>query len=516
MLFNSAEFIFLFLPIALIGAHLLQAFGRRAVLVWLTAASLFFYGFWDPRFLPLLIVLMLCNYYLGSLLGGRHSKSILALGITGNLLVLGYFKYAGFIGGNIKFISGFDLGMGNVILPLGISFFTFQKIAYLIDRHRGLTTQHSILEYSLFVAFFPQLIAGPIVHQNEMLPQLVRRTRALGTPHEIATGVSFFILGLFKKVIIADGVANYASPIFNTAASGGPLSLVEAWSGVLAYSLQIYFDFSGYTDMAIGLGLMFGVYLPLNFNSPYKAENIIEFWRRWHMTLSRFLRDYLYIPLGGGRTGPFRRYFNLMLVMALGGLWHGASWTFVLWGTLHGLLLIINHGWRAVGPVADIEDVKLGAAGRALSVGLTFFTVAVAWVFFRASDWQSAVRVLSSMTGTSGAFLPDSYAVALGPLAGVLRGWGWQFVSPDQMPNFSGVTEILWLSLLLGIIWFAPNSQQVLGYLPPGAIGHAQLGPAAIEGARPLDRRMAVALGVMAAIAVFSLAKPSEFLYFQF
>ena len=344
MLFSSFIFILLFLPATLLGWHIAsRVAGGRFVLGVLVVASLFFYGWWNPAYLALLLVSITGNYVLGLMLHqDQQSRIHLAAGITFNLGLLGYFKYAEFFS-----IGGTEYGswrLEDVALPLAISFFTFQQIAYLVDVYRGESAERDPLRYVLFVSFFPQLIAGPIVHHKEMLPQFLGMGRTGVTSRNLAIGGSIFLLGLGKKVLIADSLGGFADPMFNAVTAGVDPTLFEAWGVTLAYTFQIYFDFSGYSDMAIGLGAMFGLRLPINFNSPYKATSIIDFWRRWHMTLSRFLRDYLYIPLGGSRRNVPGRYVNLMIVMLLGGLWHGAGWTFILWGGVHGIYLVINHG----------------------------------------------------------------------------------------------------------------------------------------------------------------------------
>jgi len=350
MLFNSYQFIFLFLPITLLGFHLLGKEGyNRTAIAWLVGASLFFYGWWNPAYLALILFSIVFNYGVGVSLGyapnSPKKKSVLFLGVASNLGLLGYYKYANFFIENINVITGAEIVLDQIILPLAISFFTFQQIAYLVDVYRDKVKEHNFLHYCLFVTFFPQLIAGPIVHHKEMLPQFAQAiTYRLRAKH-LAVGFTIFVIGLFKKVVLADGIAVYATPVFEIAEFNVALTFFEAWGGALAYSFQLYFDFSGYSDMAIGIARMFGIRLPLNFNSPYKAISIIDFWRRWHLTLSRFFRDYVYIPLGGQRKGEIRRLVNLAITMLLGGLWHGAGWTFVFWGGLHGLFLVINHIW---------------------------------------------------------------------------------------------------------------------------------------------------------------------------
>jgi len=408
MLFNSLQFVFGFLPITLAVYYLLRRFcGARAALAWLTAASLFFYGWWNPLYLLLLVGSIWFNYVVGlSLSRSGSPRLVLALGVGANLGLLGYFKYVGFFAITARPIFGVISIAEGILLPLAISFFTFQQIAYLVDAYRGGGGERSFLRYCLFVSFFPQLIAGPIVHHREMLPQLIHSRLSNLSARNLAVGGTIFILGLGKKVVLADTLAGSADAVFDSAAGGVTLTILEAWSGALAYTFQIYFDFSGYSDMAIGLAYMFGFRLPLNFDSPYKAGSIIDFWRRWHMTLSRFLRNYLYIPLGGNRKGERRRYVNLMVTMVLGGLWHGAGRTFVAWGGLHGLFLVINHVWIELrGRHPNIPDLP-----PFVSHGLTLFAVVIAWVFFRAVNFGVALDVLAAMAGFNGTSLPEGWA----------------------------------------------------------------------------------------------------------
>ena len=353
MLFNSYEFIFAFLPITFFIYFFLLSkrlvVGAKGFLVF---ASLFFYSWWNIIYLPLILSSMLFNYVIGNSLNGNKEniklskKSLLIIGVIANLSLLGYFKYADFFISNINYISESNIELLNLALPLAISFFTFQQIAYLVDSYRQETSEYDFLNYALFVTFFPQLIAGPIVHHKEMMPQFASKWNLVKSYKNIALGIFIFSIGLFKKVVIADTFAVWATNGFDKAET---LHLIEAWATSLSYTFQLYFDFSGYTDMAIGAALLFNIKLPINFNSPYKAKDIQDFWRRWHITLSRFLRDYIYIPLGGNRKSSFRTYSNLMATFILGGLWHGAGWTFVFWGFLHGMALVVHRGWKALG-----------------------------------------------------------------------------------------------------------------------------------------------------------------------
>jgi len=393
MLFNSYEFIFIFLPITFfIYFYLNHKRLTETSKGFLICSSLFFYSWWNIAYLPIIIASMTFNYAIGRSLhktaGKKYSafskKSILIFGIVLNLALLGYFKYADFFIENINIAFDIRVEPIQLLLPLAISFFTFQQIAYLVDSYRQETKEYSFLNYALFVTFFPQLIAGPIVHHKEMMPQFTKISNKVKNYRNIALGLFIFSVGLFKKVVIADTFAIWAIQGFDIATT---LNLFEAWATSLSYTFQLYFDFSGYTDMAIGLALLFNIRLPINFNSPYKATNIQDFWKRWHMTLSRFLRDYVYIPLGGNRKGEFRTYNNLMATFVIGGLWHGAGWTFIFWGFLHGLALMVQRFWSKLG-------FKLWTW---LAWLITFNFINIAWIFFRAKEWDDAIKVLGSM-----------------------------------------------------------------------------------------------------------------------
>lgn len=395
MLFNSYLFIFAFLPIMLIGYFWLLR--QRLILgskVWLVGGSLFFYGYWNIVYVPLLLGSILVNFFVGSALSNTYpmritKKKLLTVGIIFNIGLLAYFKYTDFLLDNFNGIFGSDIPLPHIILPLGISFFTFTQIAFLVDAYREKVKEYDLLNYMLFVTYFPHLLAGPILHHAEMMPQFISRWNWTVKWRNSAVGLFLFSIGLFKKVVIADTLAEWANTGFDAATT---LNLFEAWATSLSYSLQLYFDFSGYTDMAIGISLMFNIRLPINFNSPYKAKNIQDFWRRWHITLSRFLRDYIYIPLGGNKVGRYRNYGNLFTVFLIGGLWHGASWMFVIWGALHGIAIVIHRIWR------DFGFKMWGWLGWLI----TFNFVNAAWVFFRAKDFSSAEKVLSGMVGLSG------------------------------------------------------------------------------------------------------------------
>ena len=487
MLFNSPEFIYAFLPIVLALYWLaLKTKQAQICILVLVAASLAFYGYWNPIYLVLFLVSVAGNYFMSLRIFAAHearSKGwLLTAGVLFNLGLLGYFKYAVFVVDNAALAIGASWQLDTILLPLAISFFTFQQIAYLVDCRKGEVAPPSASKYLLFISFFPQLIAGPIVHHYQMLPQFENLVRKPGRLFLFLLGAAFFFAGLFKKVVLADNIAVYADPVFNEVLVSGAVAMTDAWIGTFAFGFQIYFDFSGYSDMAIGLALLFGIRLPLNFNSPYKATSIIDFWRRWHMTLSQFLRDHLYIPLGGNRHGAGRQLTNMMIVMLLGGLWHGAGWGFVLWGGLHGGFLIINHLWRRLAP-------RLRIPGR-VSMAMTFLAVMFAWVPFRAETWDGTLAMWQAMAGLSGS------------------------TSMTADPTVAGAA----LAILIAFVWLLPNTQNWLSYGDSGDGG---------DGAKELRSRLswrptspwAIFNAATAVVALgFMIGRPDaqEFLYFQF
>ncbi len=399
MLFNSYVYIFAFLPIVFFTYfYLVKREWLLASKALLVLSSLFFYAWWNIKYLPLILVSMFVNYAIGTTLSNnkikRHNRKLLIAGIVFNVGLLGYFKYADFFIKNINFIANANIPLLHLALPLAISFFTFQQIAYLVDSYKGETKEYDLLNYMVFVSFFPQLIAGPIVHHKEMMPQFADKENKRLIYKNITAGLFVFAIGLFKKAVIADTLSPYVALGFD---SGVNLSFFEAWSVILSYAMQLYYDFSGYTDMAIGSALLFNIKLPINFNSPYKALNIQDFWRRWHITLSRFLRDYIYIPLGGNRRGRFRTYYNLFVTFLIGGIWHGAGWTFVFWGFLHGIGMVIHRFFKELGY----------SMNKYLAWFITFVFVNITWVFFRAKEWDDAIRLLKGMFGFYGFKLPQ-------------------------------------------------------------------------------------------------------------
>jgi alginate O-acetyltransferase complex protein AlgI len=410
MLFTTTVFVLAFLPLTLIGFFV---FGRKSppgAAAWVFAASLFFYGYWMPQYTLLLLASIVVNFGVGlqiaratSATKPSTSRAWLALGIIFDLSLLAYFKYANFFVDNVNELVGAQWQIGHVLLPIGISFYTFTQIAFLADTYLGRVGEYRPVHYGLFVTYFPHLVAGPVLHHAQMMPQFADKSIYRPNAAHLSAGLAIFAIGLIKKVVLADGVAPYADVVFAAADAGRHPDAIEAWIAALAYTFQLYFDFSGYSDMAIGLSLLFNIRLPFNFDSPYRATNIIDFWRRWHITLSNFLRDYLYIPLGGNRKGRFRRYVNLALTMLLGGLWHGASWTFVFWGGLHGAYLMANHAFHAVTPRPLQERFGSSRIFGAISWGMTMLAVVVAWVFFRAHSFTGAAHMLESMiSGASG------------------------------------------------------------------------------------------------------------------
>ena len=505
MLFNSPVFLFAFLPATLLGFFLAARFGASLALAWLTAASIVFYGWWNIAWVPLMLASIGFNFLAGRAIAARHAgvqavslarpsaKALLIGAIGVNLTALAYFKYAGFIVDTLADLAGSTVRWPAGELPLGISFFTFTQIAFLVDVYQRKAADFSPVRYGLFVTYFPHLIAGPILHHREMMPQFERADIFRFSAARLSDGMVMFILGLFKKTVLADAFGGYASPAF-AAAGTHALSLFESWGAALSYTLQIYFDFSGYSDMAIGLALMIGIHLPMNFRSPYKARNIAEFWRRWHMTLSRFLRDYLYIPLGGNREGLARRQSNLMITMLLGGLWHGAGWTFVIWGGLHGLYLVLFHTWRV-----GVERWGPGngpawlAATAPFSWLATFLAVVIAWVFFRAADLPTAVSMLRGMAGQHGAQLPEQIIALVPALSHVADGVGKvNYLADGSVMGF--VEMVLMLGLGMAIVVLAPTLPEL----------------------RPRLRYLLVVPCAALALQRVVYGSSSEFLYFQF
>jgi len=467
MLFNSFQYIFAFLPVVFLAFfYLIRKVDFFSAKCWLVAASLFFYSWWNVVYLPLILGSILFNYALGRRLQldlpDAKRKALLIAGVSGNLLLLGYFKYADFFIETGNYIFRTDFPELNPVLPIAISFFTFQQIAFLADSYGRKTSENDFINYSLFVTFFPQLIAGPIVHHKEMLSQFARQSTGRIDYKNISTGLFVFAMGLFKKVAIADTFASWATPGFDHSPS---LTFLEGWAVSLSYAFQLYFDFSGYADMALGAALLFNIRLPYNFDSPYKATDIADFWRRWHITLGRFFKDYVYIPLGGNQKGICRTLANLAITFFLVGLWHGQEWMFVFWGLLHGSAMIVHRAWKKLN--VDLPDF--------IAWFITFNFVNVAWVFFRAESWDDALKVLKAMFGFNGFGL--SY---------------YQFF-PEMGPAVFGFMLALTFSTLL----FFRNSNSYIETRPDAA-------------------KMILAFFVLLSISYLNISKTSEFLYFRF
>jgi alginate O-acetyltransferase complex protein AlgI len=454
--------------------------------LWLVGGSLFFYSWWNIYYLPLLLFSIFVNFFVGSsfqtdLKLKITKKQLLIFGILFNIGFLAFFKYTDFFLENFNGIFEQNIPLLHIVLPLGISFFTFTQIAFLVDAYKSKVKEYDLLNYILFVSYFPHLLAGPILHHAEMMPQFASRWNLALRWRNMSVGIFLFSIGLFKKVVIADTFAQFANVGFDTATT---LNLIEAWATSLSYTLQLYFDFSGYTDMAIGMSLMFNIILPTNFNSPYKAKNIQEFWRRWHITLSRFLRDYIYIPLGGKKVSKTRNYLNLFAVFLIGGVWHGAGWTFIAWGVLHGIAIVLHRVW---------QDFGLRMWGW-LGWILTFNFINITWVFFRSDNFETVKMILSGMIGFNEIVLPEKLAQKLA----FLNTYGVEFTeSYLSNSGLSGIKDLILIPLLIIFVLIAKNTQELSKSITY----------------KPL---VAVTLGLITVCGLIYLNRPSQFLYFQF
>jgi D-alanyl-lipoteichoic acid acyltransferase DltB (MBOAT superfamily) len=539
MLFNSYPFIFGFLPIALTCFYLLGARHRDWALLWLTAASLVFYAWWRPINVLLITPSILINYGLSRALERTNearptlSRAILTVGIIFNICFLGYFKYLNFIETSLNDAFGTGFVLTELILPLGISFITFQKIAFLVDVQAGRVTQFTFRDYALFVLFFPQLIVGPIVHYREIMPQF-RAVSCRFDATNAVVGLTLFCFGLAKKLILADPLSYLVAPLFGRAGAGVPQSLTEAWVAALGFTLQIYFDFSGYTDMALGLARLFGIRLPINFNSPLKARSIVDFWLRWHVSLTRFLTAYIYNPITmsltrrrkakgkaiiSGNNTNLSAFLALVVVptiltMTISGLWHGAGYTFVLWGLMHGLLLCVNHIWRLIRPRIWPDTKRYNRRMAPVGFLLTFLSVVFASVLFRAPSVGAAVMLWKGLVGSYGASLPQAVFDHVGSLGPVLAGLGVHTAWTSGAALLEAATRI---SVLLVIALALPNSLEILSPFEP-ALG------VKLARAQPLMRLLswipsgawAFGLACVALAGALSLGGLSEFLYWQF
>jgi D-alanyl-lipoteichoic acid acyltransferase DltB (MBOAT superfamily) len=542
MLFNSNEFLLVFLPATLVAFYWLGSVSRKAAIVWLIFASLAFYAWWRPINVLIIAPSIIINFALVRALlrlaergaSERWSQAILLVGITFNILFLGYFKYLNFIFDSINDVFGANLVLTHIILPLGISFITFQKIAFLIDVQAGRVQSVTFLDYCIFVLFFPQLVAGPIVHYREMMPQF-HAASCRFDKEDVAVGITLLSFGLFKKVVLADKIALVVTPLYDHIGSEGGTSFLTAWMAAIGFTLQIYFDFSGYTDMALGLARFFGIRLPQNFDSPLRASSIIDFWLRWHMTLTRFLTAYIYNPLSlwltrrrlakgksayGGRSTTVGSFvyllmFPIVLTMLISGLWHGAGYGFIIWGLLHGCYLTINHGWRVTR--ARLWPSRVGSprfAGFA-GVALTFASVAFAMVFFRAPTVALAMDLVKGMLGVNGVALPQEFLNGPGYFSSTLRHIG---VAPESLSMRDFEKTVLWIGVLMFIALACPNTLEILAKYEPALgvkpkLNRFSIG-AIVEWRASLP--WAIAVSAIAAAAMASTGGPSEFLYWQF
>lgn len=540
MLFNSTEFIFAFLPVVLAAFFVLGMLSRTWALGWLIVASAFFYAWWNPVNVLIIAPSLAANYLFARAMQrhgdapekARLRRLVLIAGILFNVLFLGYFKYLTFVQASLNDLVGTEFVIVNVVLPLGISFITFQKIAFLIDVHARRIESFTFRQFCLFVLFFPQLIAGPIVHFREMMPQF-ENSRARFDAVSLATGLTLFCIGLFKKVVLADGIAVYVSPIYASAAAGETISFLIAWAAAVGFTLQIYFDFSGYSEMALGIARCFGIRLPVNFDSPLKATSIIDFWLRWHITLTRFLTAYIYNPLALwltrrraakglpllGRNASIGAFLQLLalptiVTMFVSGVWHGAGWLFMLWGLLHGGYLVINHAWRLASRRMFPDKAKYTRVMRPVGFVLTFVAVAFAMVLFRATSGTAAAELVSGMVGLNGVSLPRGLVEPFG-VAGMLE----SFITLDDGGLTVFVFTYLWIAGLLAVAWLLPNAIQLTARFEPALDaaerpGHTKpiMGVFAWRPSLP----WAVAVSTLAAVSVLRLSAESEFLYWQF
>ena len=520
MLFNSLEFIFLFLPVSLVGFYFLAAKSHTVAIAWLGFASLFFYGYWSPYSLPILVISICCNYYLGLKISNIkiHSRHVwLFFAVTLNLILLAYFKYFNFF---IENANALRISFGlqpiaflNIVLPIGISFFTFTQIAFLMDSYQNQVQEKSFLNYILFVSFFPHLIAGPIIHHKEMMPQFADRSIGRLNYSKISLGLVIFSIGLSKKILIADPLSIYADILFDGVQSNLVPELFLSWLGSLAYTFQLYFDFSGYSDMAIGLALLFGIWLPINFNSPFKALNIIDFWQRWHMTLTRYINMYLYTPItlrfariGANYSHTFGLLFSLVIptivIFLILGLWHGASWNYVLFGAMHGCFVVSNHLYRMLlssPKKRNTSSHKYSFLKQSASWALTFLAVNAAFVVFRADSLGDAVKIFQGMAGWNGFTLPMFASPYLGSIA--------DYGNWLQIPAvFSSFTLLFLLFISFALVLLAPNTASLSESADARSPKLSYLN-------LPLS---ALLLGTLFALCIANFSKTSSFLYFQF
>lgn len=505
MLFNSWQFIFCFLPVAFFCYYVLIFYKKIFVAkVFLVFANLYFYLYFSLKLLPILLAFILVNYAYYHFMIRKKSRSVFLLAIAFNLSMLGYYKYKHFFLENVN--SVFDLSLNNpyILLPLGISFITFQTIAFVCDTYKNPhdmkelmgTGAEGFINYTLFISFFPQLIAGPIVHYKEMMTQFKDKSNKRLRYKNIAIGLLFFTIGLFKKVLIADKLAQGVDNAYAAVASGAVLNVVESWMVSFSYTMQIYFDFSGYCDMAVGLALFFNIKLPYNFNSPYKALSIQDFWRRWHITLSRFLRDYIYIPLGGNRVIKVKELRNIAVVFLIGGFWHGAGWTFIIWGALHAVAASIHKSYEwGLARLGFGQNRGKNKAYILLCWLITFLFINVTWVFFRAPNYDAAISVLKSMAHIDNQLvLSSKYHFLANYMSGIYFGRWDQFIGMSR----SGLTNTVIFCFFL-VLCFKSSQGLIYGRLALKARYYYAY---------------AILLGISIVFAV--VAKYTAFIYFNF
>lgn len=494
MLFNSPEYIYLFLPTVVICYfYLNQRKHYEAAKLWLVAASLFFYGAWNFHYIPLILISLLVNYRVAIALSDIKKQKtrmwIFYVGILFNVALLFYYKYYNFFIENIDVAFGASISLEKIILPLGISFFTFQKIAYLVDTYKNKVKKNDAVDFCFFVTFFPQLISGPIVHHAEVIPQINDASNKKIIWVNLLAGLILFFIGLFKKVVVADVLGSVV-------AEGYTLQTYQffcAWFVSAAYTLQIYFDFSGYTDMALGAALLLNIRLPQNFHSPYKAKDIADFWRRWHITLSRWLRDYIYIPLGGNRSGRARMLLNVFITFVVGGIWHGASWTFVVWGILHGICVVLHKLWQST-------RLKLPSWMAAV---MLLVCINILWVFFRAESIDKAVSILNGLVNFSSmGSLKDLENLALVINSGLLGTW-LTFIHDK---NYTVITIVGLVLLLVPFTAFAKNSNEIANDI--------------LQSREKITIKLVIFFALIMVLAVYIFMyrniSPSPFIYFNF
>jgi D-alanyl-lipoteichoic acid acyltransferase DltB (MBOAT superfamily) len=544
MLFNSYPFIFIFLPITFLGARILSLVSQRYVVWWLVIASLFFYAYWNPPFVTLLLGSAIFNYLMAQFIEralvnhyDQRKRYLLIFAVIINLAILAYFKYTNFFLESVYTAFGMHFSSLDIILPLGISFFTFTQLAFLVDTSQGMTTERSFSNYLLFVTFFPHLIAGPLIHHKQMMPQFADAKNFHFNTTNISLGITIFVLGLAKKIFIADYLGEVADPVFAAAQTGQHIQFFEAWTGILGYTLQLYFDFSAYSEMAIGLSLLFNIRMPLNFNSPCKSESIIDFWQRWHMTLTRYIGEYLYNPIAmyfmrkEFRRSEFAQIIYTLIVPTLttfviAGLWHGANWTFLIFGSMHGVYLVINHLWRKY--KKHKAWVFTSSSYKRLACLLTYLAVVFAFVFFRSDSVTTALQMIRAMIGMSGVSLPATIAHVLPGIDTIASTLSLTFngIFPGNLFKQSHMHIFLLLLVGHAIVWGMPNLHQVMCRFSVTTQDMSEKAMKKREIPKGLFKNLiwnptllwAICIGVTFFAIAIALAtiKSSAFLYYQF